>query len=447
MMPVQDDFSRRAVLRIGALSILGAVGLSAASRAAGEASGRRRSCIFILLQGGPSHHDLWDPKPLASAEIRGPFESIATILPGLRLGSLLGETAKVADRLCVIRSMTHQFNNHIAGTYITLTGSTNQPNQDREAHSDDFPGPGAILNQLERHGVRDAMPSVPRSVSLPTWLSIPGPSNRMPGQYGGFLGSVRDPFLIEGDPSKSPYAPLALGLPDGMNSRRLGERLSLTERLDGAARLLEAGLDRQYDRLQQSALDLVVDGRVRKALDLENESPAVRDRYGRSKIGQSLLVARRLVEAGVQFVAYNAFNQEWDTHGGLEGRYKQLVPPVDQAFAALVSDLEERGLLDQTLVVNTGEFGRTPQVNKDGGRDHWPNAYSTVVAGGGLKRGLVLGATDRHGGEVLTRPVAPADLLATLWHQLGIDPATEIYDRLKRPHRVSDGRVIRELIA
>jgi len=442
-MAMQESCSRRTLLQIGALSILGGVASRTSTSSAAESAGREeRSCSFILLQGGPSHHDLWDPKPEASAEIRGPFESIETSLPGVRFGSLLGQTAKIADRLCVIRSMTHQFNNHIAGTYITLTGSTNQPNQDREAHSDDFPGPGAILNALER-----STPSVPRSVSLPTWLSIPGPSNRMPGQYGGFLGSVRDPFLIEGDPAKASYQPLSLSLPDGMNSQRLGDRLSLSTQLDRAARLLERGLDRQYDRLQQSALDLVVDGRVRKALDLSNEPAAMRDRYGRTKIGQSLLVARRLVEAGVQFVAYNAFNQEWDTHGGLEGRYKQIVPPVDQSFAALVADLEERGMLDRTLVVNTGEFGRTPQVNKDGGRDHWPNAYTSVVAGGGLKRGIVLGETDRHGGEVLTRPVAPADLLATLWHQLGIDPATEIHDRLNRPHRVSDGRVIRELIA
>jgi uncharacterized protein (DUF1501 family) len=446
-MEMRVDLSRRATLQIGALSILGAAaGLPRRLSAASSTAESRRSCIFILLQGGPSHHDLWDPKPEASAEIRGPFESIATSVPGLRFGSTLERTAKIADRLCVVRSMTHQFNNHIAGTYITLTGSNNQPNQDREAHSDDFPGPGAILNALDR-GVERAGPSVPRSVSLPTWLSIPGPSNRMPGQYGGFLGSVRDPFLIEGDPSQSPYAPLSLGLPEGMNPGRLGDRLSLSASLDSAARLIEAGLDRQYDRFQQSALDLVVDGRVRRALDLANEPATIRDRYGRTKIGQSLLLARRLVEAGVQLVAYNAFNQEWDTHGGLARRYQQLVPPVDQAFAALVADLEERGLLDRTLVVNTGEFGRTPQVNKDGGRDHWPNAYSTVVAGGGLKRGLVLGETDRHGGEVLTRPVAPADLLATLWHQLGIDPTTEIYDRLKRPHRVSDGRVIRELIA
>jgi uncharacterized protein (DUF1501 family) len=269
----------------------------------------------------------------------------------------------------------------------------------------------------------------------------------MPGQYGGFLGSVYDPFLIEGDPNKPEYKPLSLTLPNAMNSERLGARLTLAAQLDSAARLLEDDLNARYNRLSQSAYDLVVDGRVRQALDLSSESAAIRDRYGRTKFGQSLLVARRLVEAGVQFVAYNAFNQEWDTHGGLLGRYKQIVPPMDQAFAALVADLAERGLLDSTLVVNTGEFGRTPRVNKDGGRDHWPNAYSTVLAGGGLKQGMVYGESDHHGAEVLSRPVSPADLLATMWHQLGIAPTTEIHDRLHRPHRVSDGRVISDLIA
>ena len=206
----------------------------------------------------------------------------------------------------------------------------------------------------------------------------------MPGQYGGFLGSVRDPFLIEGDPSQAPYQPLSLGLPDGMNSQRLGDRLSLSTQLDSAARLLEAGLDRQYDRLQQSALDLVVDGRVRKALDLGDEPAAMRDRYGRTKIGQSLLVARRLVEAGVQYVAYNAFNQEWDTHGGLGGSLQATRRRRSIRRSRLWSATWTSGACSiGTLVVNTGEFGRTPQVNKDGGRDHWPNAYSTVVAGGG----------------------------------------------------------------
>lgn len=269
----------------------------------------------------------------------------------------------------------------------------------------------------------------------------------MPGQYGGFLGSVRDPFLIEGDPSDAGYRPLSLSLPAGMDSGRISARLNLSAQLDTSARLLERDLDRQYDRLRHSAYDLIVDGRVRQALDLTQESVTLRDRYGRTKIGQSLLLARRLVEAGVQFVAFNAFNQEWDIHGGLTGRYKQIVPPMDQAFGSLVEDLAQRGMLDSTLVVNTGEFGRTPRINKDGGRDHWPNAYTSVLAGGGIRGGIVYGETDRQGAEVLGRPVAPADLLATMWHQLGIDPATEIRDRLRRPHRVSDGRVLRELLA
>jgi uncharacterized protein (DUF1501 family) len=443
MVMKAGDLSRRhALLRIGGLSLYGGLtSLNRSGAATQDNSRPRRSCIFILLQGGPSHHDLWDPKSQASAEIRGPFETIETSQPGIQLGELMERSARVADRLCLVRSMTHQFNNHIAGTYIALTGSTNQPNQDREAHTDDSPGPGAILNYLG-----PSAPSVPRSVSLPTWLSIPGPSNRMPGQYGGFLGSVRDPFLIEGDPSDTSYRPLSLLLPAGMDAGRISARLNLSAQLDSSARLLEKDLDRQYDRLRHSAYDLIVDGRVRQALDLSQEAASVRNKYGRTKIGQSLLLARRLVEAGVQFVAFNAFNQEWDTHGGLLGRYKQIVPPMDQAFGSLVEDLAQRGLLDSTLVVNTGEFGRTPRINKDGGRDHWPNAYTSVLAGGGICGGMVYGETDRQGAEVLGRPVAPADLLATMWHQLGIDPATEIRDRLHRPHRVSDGRVLRELL-
>jgi len=430
------DHGRRELLRIGGVSILAALaGGHRIAAAAGSPAARR--CIFMLLQGGASHIDLWDPKPRAVAEIRGPFRPIATAVPGIQFGELLEGTAAVADRLCVIRSMTHRFSNHIAGTYVTLTGSNSQPDQDREAHADDFPGPAAVLDALQA-----PVPGVPRAVSLPNWLSIPGPSNRMPGQYGGFLGSRHDPFVIEGDPNTPAFKPLSLSLAEGMTGERLARRISLSRQLDGAARLLEGQLASRYDQLTESAYDLVTDGRVRRALDLGAEPDAVRDRYGRSKVGQALLLARRLAEAGVQFVAYNAFNQEWDTHGGLAGRYRQIVPPLDRGFATLVADLDERGLLADTLVVNTGEFGRTPQINKDAGRDHWPAVYTTVLAGGGIRGGVVHGASDSKGAEVAESPVAPADVLATMYQRLGIAPHTVLRDRLDRPIQLSDGRVL-----
>jgi hypothetical protein len=433
------SWTRRELLRIGGLSVLaGAVAPHWASAA--ENGARRRNCIFVMLQGGPSHVDLWDPKPAASAEIRGPFATIKTAVPGIEFTEMLPGAAKIADHLCVIRSMTHKFTNHIAGAYIALTGSTNQQDRDREAHSDDFPGPGAALNYLERE-----TPSVPRSVALPNWLSIPGPSNRMPGQYGGYLGSVYDPFVIEGDPGAADYRPLSLTMPDGMTPDRLKSRLSLMEQLDTSARLVERELNRRYDRLFESAYGLVADGRVRRALDLNQEPAATRDRYGRTKFGQSLLLARRLIEAGVQFVAYNAFNQEWDTHGDLERRYHEIVPRTDTAYSALVADLAERGMLDDTLVINTGEFGRTPVINKGAGRDHWPNVYTSVLAGGGIRGGQVVGASDSKGAEVASHPISPADVLATMWRQLGISPTTELRDRLNRPLRLSDGRVLEEL--
>ncbi|MBL9125980.1 MAG: DUF1501 domain-containing protein [Planctomycetaceae bacterium] len=457
MPPSADHLPRREILRIGALSVLGAAvrgtgcpsplqagdapGASPAVGDAGNASRRPAKCIFILLQGGPSHLDLWDLKPEAPAEIRGPFQSIDTTVPGLRLGELLPLTAQVANHLAVVRSVEHRFANHIAGTYITLTGSEDQPDQDREAHADDFPGPGAVLNYLERQPTR-----VPASVSLPTWLSIPGPSNRMPGQYGGFLGGVRDPFLISGEPQQADFKPLSLSLPDGFGLERMQSRWSLLGELERATRRLEDQSIVTHDRLSQSAYELLIDPRVREALDLSREPQPARERYGMTKIGQSLLLARRLVEAGVQFVAYNAFNQEWDTHGGLIGRYRELIPGLDRAYSALVGDLAERGMLDETLVVNTGEFGRTPLINKDAGRDHWPHAYSTVLAGGGVRGGQVYGASDPRGAYVASQAVSPADLLATMWHQMGIDPQTELRDRLNRPMPLSRGRVVHELL-
>ena len=433
--------TRREVLRIGAVSIFGGMALATKQAQAAQESRPQKNCIFMMLQGGASHHDLWDPKPETSSDIRGPFETIATSDPSVRFGELLQGTAKQFEHIAVIRSMTHKFTNHIAGTYIAQTGSTNQQDRDREAHPNDFPGPAAALNYLQK-----SAPSVPRSVSLPTWLSIPGPSNRMPGQYGGFIGAVDDPFLIEGDPNSEKYNPLSLKMTGGMSSPRMNTRLSLLKQLDSTAWALEEELQERNDHLIQSALEMVTDGRVRKALDLSQETDAVRDQYGRNKLGQSILLARRLIEAGVQYVGYNEFNQKWDTHGGLQNRYKQIVPPMEQAFSALVADLHQRGMLEDTLVINTGEFGRTPKMNTGGGRDHWPNVYSMALAGGKIRGGQVLGASDKVGGEVADHPVSPADVLATMWDHLGIHPRTEIYDRLNRPFLLSSGKVLHELM-
>ncbi len=276
-----DLISRRGWLQLGSLSLLTGMWprVAAAEPLIPQQTAFARRCIFIMLQGGPSHVDLWDPKPQASEDVRGPFRSISTAIPGTAFGELMPRMASLAHHLTVIRSMTHQFTNHIAGTYITLTGSENQPDRDREAHSDDFPGPGAILNYLP-----GPPPKVPRSVSLPNWLSIPGPSNRMPGQYGGMLGGAFDPFLIDGDPNQPHYDPLSLNLPTGMSTQRLEERLSLLQHIDRLRRQLESDLNRRYDRLQQSAYDLVADGRVRSALDLSQEPTSQRDRYGRRQV-------------------------------------------------------------------------------------------------------------------------------------------------------------------
>jgi len=231
-----------------------------------------------------------------------------------------------------------------------------------------------------------------------------------------------------------------------LNETRLSSRLSLKTKLDRMAQTLEAQLRDRYDRYLDGAYALVTDGRVRTALDLTRESAVVRDRYGRNKVGQSLLLARRLVESGVTFVAYNAFNQKWDTHGDLERRYRQIVPPLDQAYSALVEDLQQRHLLDETLVIQAGEFGRTPTMNGTAGRDHWPNVYSTVLCGGGIRPGQIVGSSDWKGGEVANDPISPADILATMWSQLGISYKTEIHDRLNRPFPLASGHVVRQLV-
>lgn len=439
-----EMLQRREILRIGAVSLFaGTMARSAAASGSNsKTKGTAKSCIYILLQGGPSHIDLWDLKPNAPAEVRGSFQPIATQVPGMMIGELMTRTAAVADKLTLIRSMEHKFSNHIAGTYIMLTGSTNQPDADREAKADDFPGPGAILNSLERD-VR----GVPVSVSLPNWLSIPGPSNRMPGQYAGWLGATHDPFLIAGDPNSTGFRPLELSISEDVGIGRFRSRVGLLQQLDQEARNLEGQVIRSRDRMYATAYEMLTDPRVRDAIDLTQEPDRVRARYGRTKLGQSLLLARRLVEAGVRFIGCNEFNQAWDHHGNMRDTLRDRVPPMDQAYSALIEDLDDRGLLESTLVINTGEFGRTPVLNKDAGRDHWPFAYTTVVAGGGVRAGYVHGASDSKGAYVTSMPVSPADLLATMWHCLGVEPGQEIRDRLDRPMTLCPGNVVDGILA
>jgi hypothetical protein len=439
-----DRFTRREVLRIGALSVFSSAAIPETSRAAAPPRAAKspgeNACILLFLQGGPSHLDLWDPKPDAPGEVRGPFASIPTKVAGLRFGDALPKTAALTDKVAVIRSMTHGFNNHIAGTYIMHTGSATQPNADREAAASDFPSPGAVLNLLQKTARR-----VPVSVALPNWLSIPGPSNRMPGQYGGFLGSQHDPFLIQGNPAGPDFQPLNLKLPGDVSRDRLQSRSSLLEQLDRGVRRLENSATRSHDRFYETAMNFLTDRRLRDALDLGREKTSLRDLYGRSRCGQSLLLARRLVEAGVRFVAYNEFNQTWDHHSAVEKQLKSRAPSMDQGYSALIGDLDRRGLLKRTLVINTGEFGRAPRLNTDGGRDHWPHAYSTLLAGGGIRGGQIYGRSDSRGAYVADRPVRPVDLLATMWTVLGIDPQTELRDRTGRPYPLAPGKVLTSL--
>jgi uncharacterized protein (DUF1501 family) len=268
----------------------------------------------------------------------------------------------------------------------------------------------------------------------------------MPGQYGGVLGAAHDPLQISGDPNRPDFRPLTLSLPDDVGPARLRSRAALSARLDKARRALDGPEAALHGRIHTSARELLARPAFREALDLSREPARVRERYGRTKLGQSLLLARRLVEAGVKFVAVNEFNQTWDTHGDLTNRYRQIVPPMDTGYAALITDLAARGLLSRTIVFCGGEFGRTPIVNKGAGRDHWPYAYSVLLAGGGVRGGQVYGSSDSRGGRVSDKPVSPADLLATMWGQLGIEPDTELRDRVGRPWPVSKGSAVKGLL-
>jgi Protein of unknown function (DUF1501) len=464
--------SRRQLLRIGGLGSLGLTlpGLLRAEADAVEARSTNvasktnqpiRSCILIFYYGGPSHIDTFDMKPNAPAEIRGQFGSIATSVPGTRVCEHLPHTAKLVDRLAVVRSMHHPMTNHNAAAFTALCGR-NPLKGDLELLSNDRNDPpchGATLSAtlLERKG-------------LPTFVALPHVMYnvvQLPGQVAGFLGSAHNPFQVSADPSASDFHLGELDLPGDLSLARLDDRASLLSMLDARRRCVDAAavaipditirgaasspsVD-PCDIYTQKALRLLHSPAVGRAFQLSSEDPKLRDRYGRNKLGQSVLLARRLVEAGVRFVTvfdgqYNGQDANWDAHANVFGRLKDnLIPPADQAFAALIDDLSGYGLLDETLVIAMGEFGRTPKINASAGRDHWPNCYSVVLAGGGVQGGVTFGSSDKFGAYPETDAVTPADLAATLFWRFGLDPEHEIRDLTGRPYKLADGQPIQAL--
>jgi hypothetical protein len=445
--------TRRELLRIGGL---GAAGLGLAQvlrqQAAAAPNVRPRVRAVILLQhyGGPSHIDLSDPKPDAPAEIRGEFQTIATSLPGYRVSELMPHIARVCDRLTLIRSMNHPIANHNPASYLALTGHT--PERDvvtAAASAGDWPAFGSVLAKY-----RPSTRHVPPFVQLP---HIAADKDKCPGQSAGILGSRYDPLIVRGDPSDPNYRADELSLPADINAARLDDRRALLETLDPQARRQETLLQ-DMDAHVAQAFSILTSPRTKQAFDLGREPDKVRDRYGRNLVGQCYLLCRRLIEAGVGFVT--CFNGSspgngWDTHrDNFQLLKTKLMPPDDQAFAALIEDLEARGLLASTLVIWAGEFGRSPYVAKAGatfvgagGRDHWPRCYTLALAGGGMRRGFVYGSSDRHAAVPLDKPTTPADIAATLYHALGIDPRAEIRDPLGRPLPLTTGTPIDDLFA
>jgi hypothetical protein len=403
-------------------------------RAAAEpTSARAKSCILLWLDGGPSHLETFDLKPDAPSEVRGPFRPIATNVPGIQICELMPRTAQLTDKLAIIRSLTSPLGEHGLANHYLLTGY--QPTPALE-----YPSYGSVVAH-ERGGT----PTLPPYIAVPDYKSTAG---------AGYLGRSWEPFATGGDPAKPDFRVRDLDFYPEVNVQRMDRRRRYLGQLERFQQNFADGTQGDDSEFEQ-AYRLVTSPDAKRAFDLDQETPQTRARYGPRTFGQSCLLARRLVERGVPFVSVQ--NTGWDTHEGLVVQLKEgyagaqigvgLIPTFDQAFAALVGDLSERGLLNDTLVIAMGEFGRTPKLNTNGGRDHWPRVFSVVVAGGRTAGGQVIGASDRHGESPADRPITPADLARTIYTLLGIDPDRELHTSDGRPVRVNQGgEVIQELV-
>jgi hypothetical protein len=452
--------SRREALQVGSLGALGlslplllrgreaaAIGPAAAA-ASGAGFGRARSAILIFQWGGPSQLDTWDLKPEAPSNVRGEFRPIPTTVPGTQVSEHLPRLARLAHRYAIVRSVSHNDPAHLSSAHHLLTGHlAPKPFSDADGPSqDDFPHMGSVLARL-----RPSPGKLPAFVTMPWTVMHPAaPGGRAPGQNGGWLGRRYDPLAIEGDPGSPGFQVPGLEPLPGVPPERLLRRRRLLAALDGRGGAGEHPALRDLRGFQERALEIVGSRDARAAFDLSREDERTRDRYGRHIHGNCLLLARRLVERGVPLVTVNWHNDGqnfWDTHGDNFRQLKnRLLPPADMGFSALIEDLEARGLLEETLLVWMGEFGRTPKITRgNAGREHWPHCYSVVLAGGGIQGGQVYGASDRTASYPAEKPVVPGSIAATVYHALGIPESEELADRLERPRKLREAPALVEL--
>lgn len=423
--PLDRYSSRREFLYVG---LLGGLGLTLPQFLRNQAHGATKTyathqpvaqgIIQIFLPGGLAHQESFDPKPFAPAEYRGPFGAIDTAIPGIQFGEFMKETAKIADKVTIIRSMSHGEAAHERGTHNMFTGYRPSP-------ALEYPSIGSVISH--ELGSRN---------DLPPYVCVPS----VPNEYAnsGYLSSAFGPFALGADPAQANFQVRDLSLPGGVDEARFNRRKSLLETVDHHFRSIEeSDAINSMDAFYQHAYKLISSQKAREAFNLKAESDATKDDYGRSAAGQRMLLARRLIEGGVRFVSLTAGG--WDHHDNLKAGIQKEMPATDKAIAALIRDLDQRGMLDTTLVMVTTEFGRSPKINPTAGRDHWPRVFSTMLAGGGMKRGYVHGASDALGGEVDENGVGIADFATTIYHQIGINADKELMSPGSRPIEIVDG--------
>jgi len=468
--------TRRDLLQAGGAGLFGLTlpQLLRAEEASPLRSPRAKSVIFLFLFGGPSQLETFDMKPAAASRVRGPYSPIASRTADLRICELLPQCAAISDKFAVVRTLSHTFNDHSGGGHYVQTGKRWQipVGAGFNATPQDWPSIGSVVEYLAQNSSHER-PSENRPEGLPSYVVLPNSLGKIqtysvrlkrPGEYGGWLGRGYDPVttsIEKKDDKDNPYFRSCtddeltfqidgLLAPEAMTLDRLNRRQTLLGQFDQQLRQIDSEKALSaYDRFQQRALALVTSERTRAALDLRQESPKVRDRYGRHLFGQSTLMARRLVEAGVRYVTVHwdaPDGYSWDSHLNSKDVGAHLIPGLDQTLSALLTDLQERGLLDETLVVCLGEMGRTPTGNANWGRDHWSTLFPAVIAGAGVRGGIALGQSDRDAAYAVTPPYKPEDLAATIYHALGIDHELRLPDTQGRPVAlIDDGAPIMEL--